>query len=419
MSGMSGMKAKIIDAFTVLQQRDAAAKPESWQFKVRAYKKVIEQLRATDKNITKLEDLDDIDGVGVKMRKKVEEILSTGQLAAAEEVKQGMQLGPIEVLKGVHGIGDAKAKDLIAGGIKTIAQLRAAAKATPKLLNKTQTIGLQYYDDIMKRIPRAELEKHEALLLGELPVGMNGTIVGSYRRGAETSGDIDILITMDVSEDKRTKAFHAYVKALRDKQYMVEELSKGNQKNLSIVRLTPESPARRLDILVIPVEQFPYALLYFTGSQEFNVGFRKQALKKGYTLNEHEMKLTGKVEGAKAVPLLKTEEDVFAFLGIEYKEPKKRVSSADVKVVAEAAAAEAPKAAEEEAPKAAEEEAPKAAAEAEAEAEAAPKKGKWVQKVSKTTGKVYWWNRETKESTWEKPANVRGGTRRSRENKAR
>jgi DNA polymerase beta len=425
---MSDIKAKIIDAFTVLQQAEAAAKHETWQFKVRAYKKVIEQLRATAKNITKLEDLDDIDGVGVKMRKKVEEILSTGQLAAAEEVKEGMQLGPIEVLKGVHGIGDAKAKELIAGGIKTIAQLRAAAKATPKLLNKTQTTGLQYYDDIMKRIPRAELEKHEAVLLGELPPGMKGTIVGSYRRGAETSGDIDMLITMEVSEDKRTTAFHGYVKALRDKGYMIEELSKGTQKNLSIVRLTPESPARRLDLLVIPVEQFPYALLYFTGSQEFNVGFRKHALKKGYTLNEHEMKLTGKVNGAKAVPLLKTEEDVFAFLGIEYKEPKKRVSSADVKILegAAAPAAEAPKEAVAEAPAAeaaaptAEAEAPKeAAAPAEAEAKApTPKKGKWVQKTSKTTGKTYWWNKETKQSTWEKPPNARGGTRRSKKNKA-
>jgi DNA polymerase beta len=205
---------------------------------------------------------------------------------------------------------------------------------------------------------------------------MKGTIVGSYRRGAETSGDIDVLLTLDKPEEERTAVFHAYVKALRDKHYMVEELSKGTQKNLSIVRLTPESTARRLDLLVIPVEQFPYALLYFTGSQEFNVGFRKQALKKGYTLNEHELKLTGKVE-AKPVPLLKTEEDVFAFLGIEYMEPKKRLSSADVKA---------------------------------AEVQASP----WVQKMSKTTGKPYWWNRETKQSTWDKPANVRGGTRRSK-----
>ena len=318
---MSDIKAKIIDAFTVLQRRDAAAKEDNWQFKVRAYKKVIEQLRATEKRITKVEDLDDIDGVGVKMRKKVEESLATGELKAAEEAKETMELGPLETLKGVHGIGDAKAKELIAEGIKTIAQLRAAIKATPKILNKTQTKGLQYYDDIMKRIPRAELEKHEALLLGELPEGMSGTVVGSYRRGAESSGDIDVLLSMEAPEDKRTKAFHAYVKALRDKGYMLEELSKGEQKNLSIVRLTPESSARRLDLLVIPIEQLPYALLYFTGSQEFNVGFRKHALKMGYTLNEHEMKLTGKVE-AKAVPPVKTEEDVFAFLGLEFKTPR-------------------------------------------------------------------------------------------------
>jgi len=381
---MSDIKGKIIEAFTVLAQRDAAAKEDNWQFKVRAYKKVIAQLRATEKPVTKVEDLDDIDGVGVKMRKKVEEILATGELAAAEKAKENMELGPLEVLKGVHGIGDAKAKTLIAEGIKTIPQLRAAAKANPSLLNRTQKTGLEYYDDTMKRIPRAELDKHAALLMDALPEGMNGTVVGSYRRGAETSGDIDVLLSMDEPEATRTKAFHAYVKILRDKGYMVEELSKGKQKNLSIVRLTPESTARRLDLLVIPVEQMAYALLYFTGSQEFNVEFRKQALKKGYTLNEHEMKLTGKVAGAKAVPTLATEEDVFAFLGIEYQGPTQRTGAAAVKILSEGAVAP-----------------PK-------------KKGKWVEKVSKTTGKTYWWNRETKEGTWERPANLNGGTRRSR-----
>lgn len=384
---MSDIKAKIIDAFTVLQQRDAAEKGPVSQFKVRAYKKVIEQLRATEKPITKVEDLDDIDGVGVKMRKKVEEILATGELAAAEKVKATMELGPMEVLKGVHGIGDAKASELIAAGIKSIAQLRAALEDNPKLLNKTQIIGLNYYEDTMKRIPRAELVKHEALLLGELPKGMEGTVVGSYRRGAESSGDIDVLLSMNAPEAERTKAFHAYVKALRDKKYMVEELSKGEQKNLSIVRLTPESTARRLDLLMIPIEELPYALLYFTGSQEFNVGFRKHALKMGYTLNEHEMKPKGKGEGAKAVPPVKTEEDVFAFLGLAYKTPNERTGSGAVKPI------EAPKAKAESPPK---------------------KKVKWVEKISKTTGKPYWWNPETKQSTWEKPASLKGGTRRSK-----
>jgi DNA polymerase beta len=381
---MSDIKPKIIEAFTVLQQRDAAAKEPQWQFKVRAYKKVIEQLKATEKAITKVEDIDDIDGIGVKMRKKVQEILATGELAAAEKAKEGMELGPLELLKEIHGIGDAKAKDLVAAGIKTIAHLREEVKKNPKLLTKTQKLGLQYYDDIQQRIPRAELEKHESLLLGELPQGMKGTIVGSYRRAAETSGDIDMLITMDVGKEERTKAFHAYVKALRDKGYMVEELSKGDQKHLSIVRLEPQATARRLDLLVIPVEQFPYALLYFTGSQGFNVAFRQQALTQGYTLNEHEMKLTGKVADAKAVPLLKTEEDVFAFLGLQYREPKERTGASAV-VLGPPPKPDSP-----------------------------PKKERWVQKLSKTTGKPYWYNRETKQSVWEKPANARGGTRRSR-----
>jgi hypothetical protein len=215
---------------------------------------------------------------------------------------------------------------------------------------------------------------------------MKGTIVGSYRRGAETSGDIDMLITMDVEKEVQTKAFHSYVKTLRERGYMIEELSKGDQKNLSIVRLTPELPARRLDLLIIPAEQIAYALLYFTGSQGFNVAFRQEALKQGYTLNEHEMKLTGKVE-AKPVPQLSSEEEVFAFLGIKYKEPKDRTGATAVEKAAPAPAPE-----------------PK-------------KKAKWVQKISKTTGNPYWYNRETKESTWDKPANFDGCRRATRKSK--
>ena len=94
--------------------------------------------------------------------------------------------------------------------------------------------------------------------------------------------------------------------------------------------MSPTSISRRLDLLVIPAEQFPCALLYFTGSGDFNVAFRKHALKLGYTLNEHEMKLTGKIPDAKPVPKFKFEADIFTFLGLEYKEPQERIGASSV-----------------------------------------------------------------------------------------
>jgi len=329
---MSDFKDRIIDALTVIMKREIVNKAP---FKVRVYKKVIEELKIRDKPITSIQDLDTIPGVGVKIRAKVQEILETGGLVAAEKAKEELQLNSIDTLSDVYGIGPVKAKELINKGIKTISQLRDAVDKESSLLNEKQKIGLQYYEDIIQRIPRDEMELHEKLLLDNLGKDMKGTIVGSYRRCAQSSGDIDMLITMNTNSNKeRETAFKEYIKKLRDIGYMIEVLSEGNQKCLSIVKFSPTSVARRLDLLVIPTEQYPYALLYFTGSGDFNIAFRKYALSLGYTLNEHEMKPVnkdGEQSSVAAIPSFNYEEQIFDFLGLKYMNPEERIGSSAVK----------------------------------------------------------------------------------------
>jgi len=325
---MADFKARIIEALDVLRRRELSDKAF---FKAKAYAKVIQELRIFEGSIEKLEDVDAVPGVGEKIRKKVAEMLATGHIAAADRAQETHQLNAVDTLQGVFGIGAVKAKALIAAGIKTIAQLRAAVTADPDLLHDKQKIGLRYYEDIMERIPRAEMKAHEKLLLGALEGTMRGSVVGSYRRGVESSGDIDVLLT--VPEGGDVKDFKKYVDKLVKTDYMVEVLSKGEQKCLSIVNLKGKN--RRLDLLLVPIEEFPYALLYFTGSGDFNVAFRKHALKLGYTLNEHEMKLTGKVPDAKPVPPIKYEAEIFAFLGLKYKEPHQRLGAASVELLSE------------------------------------------------------------------------------------
>jgi DNA polymerase beta len=330
---MSDVKSSIIEALGVLMKRETLNKSP---FKVRAYKKVIDELKMSTNPIRTLADLDVIPGVGEKIRKKVAEIIETGGLVAADKAREELQLNAVDALNGIYGIGPVKAKALIELGIKSIAQLREAIHKDPTLLNDKQKIGVQYYEDILQRIPRDEMKQHEKLLLKSLGKGMKGTVVGSYRRGALDSGDIDVLITMESNSDKvRHDAFHEYISELKTSGYMAEVLSEGDQKCLSIVKLSPISVARRLDLLVIPAKQFPYALLYFTGSGDFNVAFRKHALSLGYTLNEHEMKLTGKVADAKPVPNMRFEAEIFAFLGLQYKEPNERLGSASVVEIGE------------------------------------------------------------------------------------
>jgi DNA polymerase beta len=326
---MPNFKDKIIEILTILKKRDLVAKQ---YFKARAYNKVIDELRLHGAEIKSMEDIDSIPGVGEGIKKKIKVILETGGLAAAENAKEDMS--SLDILMGVYGIGPVKAKELLAKGIKTIAQLRDESTKDDKLLNDKQKLGLQYYEDIIKRIPRKEMVKHERLLLGALGEEMSGVIVGSFRRGLESSGDIDMLITIDEKTDQKL-AFGTFVCRLQKMGYIIEVLAEGDSKCLSIVKLKANTDARRLDLLVVPKEQFPFALLYFTGSGDFNVAFRKHALKLGYTLNEHGMKLTGKIPDAKAVPKMRFEAEIFAFLGLKYKEPNERVGATAVELLSE------------------------------------------------------------------------------------
>ena len=82
------------------------------------------------------------------------------------------------------------------------------------------------------------------------------------------------------------------------------------------------STARRIDILLTPEDEFAYALLYFTGSDKFNVAMRKHALTLNWSLNEHG--LSAMKDNKAAPPLLLSEAAIFEFLGMEYRAPKER-----------------------------------------------------------------------------------------------
>ena len=328
---MADSKPAILAALETLRKKELAEKAH---FKARAYTKVIDELKASAAPIRTLDDLDGIAGVGAKIKAKIQEILATGSLASADRARAELQLDAKDILQGVYGIGTVKAAALIEAGIKTIEQLRAAVAANPTLLNDKQKAGLAHYEDIQERIPRAEVAAVEAVITEALGTQMVATIVGSYRRGADTSGDIDCLLTHpSASAPIRTKFFRDFVDRLGASGFMIEILASGEHKNLSIVRL-PSGKARRLDLLMVPKEQIAAATLYFTGSGSFNVAFRKHCLTLGYTLNEYALTKTGSIPDAPEPPPFKTEKDIFAFVGLVYKEPAERTGAGAVVVAA-------------------------------------------------------------------------------------
>lgn len=315
---MTTKKAIVIAELDIL--RRISTTESAGVFKARSYAAAIKAIEA----LPALETVADLpapkkgDGLGAEIRKKIAHILEHGSLDIPAAIRASATA--LEAFQNIYGVGPKKAQDLIAAGYTTVAQLRVAAAANPKLLNKNQQVGLRYYDDLLTRIPRAEMDQHAATLMAAKPAALEGVIVGSYRRGAANSGDIDMLIrTADATVDAGA-ALATFVATLKASGYIREVLAQGPHKCLAISQL-PGLAARRLDLLVTPPEEFPFAVFYFTGCDTFNVAVRSHALERGFTLNEHALT---QVSTGKPVGGIRSERDIFAVLKLQWREPHER-----------------------------------------------------------------------------------------------
>lgn len=312
-------KDLIIQELDVL--RRTSASENAGVFKSRQYATAIKTIR----ELPHVHTVDDVptakgNGVGEKIREKIVEILATGHLQAADRARATKAPDSLEAFTQIYGVGPKKAADLVKAGYKMIADLRTALQKEPKLLNKNQQIGLRHYEDILERIPRQEMETHERTLMTAKPADLQGTIVGSFRRGKPDSGDIDMLLCASAGTVDVGKSLAQYVNTLKAQGYITDVLAQGDSKCLAVCRL-PSGKARRLDLLITPPEEYGFAVLYFTGSDGFNVRMRQHALERGYSLNEHA--LTG-VNSGKKVHGICTERDVFTALKLQWKEPTER-----------------------------------------------------------------------------------------------
>lgn len=315
-------REQIIDALETLRKKEFQEKNV---FKARAYGKVVQQLKAHTSPIYTMNDVRSISGIGDKIHAKIQEIMNTGVLKVAEEIKKDSKVKTANVFLQVYGIGPVKAKALIEKeGLRTIEDLRQAVQHRPDLLHEKQRIGLTHYDDLLLRIPRTEVKEHEKILHTKLPKILHMDIVGSYRREMPDSGDIDVLVgySNEVSEKEARKAFQDFVSKLQGSGYITDTLAIGPKKCMAISRVSGK-PARRLDLLLTNAEEYPYALLYFTGSDKYNIAMRKRALELGYTLNEHRMSPIR--DDVPSVPFMKEERDIVEFLKMTYVPPKERV----------------------------------------------------------------------------------------------
>lgn len=326
----TNFKDKIVEELETLRLADLYRKQA---FPARAYQAAIETIHAIPGPITSPETTKGLEGIGAKIQQKIQEIITTGSLRAAAEAKRDLPIEAFQTLLAVHGVGPVKAKELIDAGITSIEALQKASEENAKLLTAAQKLGVKHYQDSLLRIPRAEMVEHENTILPGLSEEFTGTVVGSYRRGAASSGDIDVLLTLPDTMPKKDQGalFLQMIDLFKEVGYIVDSLSSGPTKFLGYCQIEGK-PVRRLDLLMIPKAEYACAILYFTGSQQFNVAFRSYALSKGYTLNEHRLEATR--EGVPAVPAFNEEKDIFDFLGLQFVEPDKRRDARDVRPVA-------------------------------------------------------------------------------------
>lgn len=290
-------------------------------FKARAYKKASETIMSFPSDITDVEQLNGKPAIGKTIMDKLAEFQKTGTLRVLERERKN----PLNIFTKIYGVGPKKAKQLVDDGITTLTQL----KENETKLNDTQKIGLQYYEPLQQRIPRDEIEEFakvfDIVFKEVAPDGSKYEIVGSYRRQAQTSGDIDVIIT---NEDNNITAFNAFLDRLITDNIITEVLTRGKTKSLTIGKLPLQSEntiPRRIDLLYTEPKEYAFATLYFTGSKAFNTVMRQRALDLGYTLNEHGLsKMVSGKKGDRLTNDFPTEQSIFDFLGMKYKEPEER-----------------------------------------------------------------------------------------------
>ncbi len=293
-------------------------------WKARAYKKAQETLFVYPDEITDIEVLRGMSGIGKTIFSVLQRFVTSGNVKLEDGIviDLSVPVAPtlLDTFTGIYGVGPKKAQELIDSGVTCIGELR---EKQDKLLNPTQRIGLQYYEDILQRIPRAEIEIYERFYMQHMKKhGLTGEIVGSYRRGAASSGDIDVILT-----GTNVNAFSNFIAELGN-THLLHILVQGQSKCLVIARIAEGCPARRVDFLFTNPEQYAFAILYFTGSKGFNTAMRAHALRLGYSMNEHTIK------GAPTGLQFRDERDIFDFLGLVYVSPENRIDGTVIQPLA-------------------------------------------------------------------------------------
>jgi DNA polymerase (family 10) len=270
-------------------------------FRVRAYRNAARRINDLPEQLAKIaadpkRQLTDIDGIGKDLAQKIGELIDTGSITMLEELRAAIPGGVLAMVR-IPGMGPKKAaalhKEL---GITSLDMLRAACEADQ--VQGLKGFGKKTQEKILAGIDAAASAHlrmywaHADEIVQELLAHMRQVksirqieVAGSYRRGRETIGDLDLLVD---AEDA-----NAVMDQLGRFEELATVLGRGDTK--MSIRL---GRGLQIDLRVVPSKSFGAALQYFTGSKDHNVVLRGMAKDRGLLLNEYGVfRVQGKPRG--------------------------------------------------------------------------------------------------------------------------
>jgi DNA polymerase (family X) len=307
-------------------------------FRIRSYRNAAEAIEALPQQISNLiaepKKILEIPGIGKGMLANLQMLFKDGRIEAHAELLKKYRPSMLELLK-IQGLGPKtialiwsayQVSDL--DGVEKLAR-EGKLRELPRLGEKHEQKLLKAIEDYRRIGGRFLLDTAEQLaekLVAHLlaaPGVEKVTPAGSLRRGRETVGDLDILVTGKACCDAESR--QKVTQHLLLFPGLMDVIAQGDNK----VSFRHRN-GMQVDVRLLPPESFGAAMQYFTGSKAHNVALRQRALKMGYSLNEYSL---ATLEGDKPVAR-KTEEEIYAKLKLDFIPPELRENLGEIEAAA-------------------------------------------------------------------------------------
>jgi DNA polymerase (family 10) len=325
--------ARLLDETAALLEIDAAD-----PFRIRSYRRAAEAVEQQTTQLASLVASDPkqllaIPGIGKGMAANICQLVETGSIPLHAELLTKYKPTMLELLR-LPGMGP-KTVALVwsALGVCDIDALEAAARegklaGLPRMGDKFATKLLKGIEDYRRNSGRFRIDQAReqaeriSALIRAFPGIEEITPAGSLRRGRETVGDLDLLVTGPACEAEVVSAAVEHVATLP----LIDKLLARGQNKVSFTLRNN----LQVDVRLLPRASYGAALQYFTGSKHHNVALRQRAIKRGLTLSEYALlRLEDNTIVAAA-----SEEDIYRALELDYIAPELRENCGEIDAAA-------------------------------------------------------------------------------------